>query len=163
MTAQEMGNEFCEQNQLSASACSWQAWAFGGAPDLLAQLVLAGVKTATASAAPLYQLENEPFPQEGEYSVILDSAGEAVCIIQTTCVYTVPFCQGSPEHAFKEGEEDRSLESWQKIHRDFFSNVMAEAGLSFSETMPVVCEEFRLVHPPVPCDSRLSRILQFSL
>ena len=40
----------------------YEAWAFGGDPDKLAALVLDGVKTATASAYPMYALEKEPLP-----------------------------------------------------------------------------------------------------
>ena len=36
-----------------------------------------GVKTATASAYPMYALEKEPLPEAGEYSVILDSREQA--------------------------------------------------------------------------------------
>lgn len=127
----------------------YEAWAFGGDPDTLAELTRTGVKTATASAGPLYELENEPLPQAGEYSVILDSREEAVCIIRTTRVYTVPFDQVSEEQAYREGEGDRSLEYWRRVHEDFFRAELAEAGLEFSPTMPVVCEEFEVVWPPV--------------
>ena len=68
----------------------YEAWAFGGDPDGLAELARTGVKSATSSAEPLYELEGEPLPAPGEFSVILDGRGEAVCVIRTTRVYTVP-------------------------------------------------------------------------
>ena len=71
----------------------YEVWAFGGDPDKLAALVKSGVKTATCSAYDLYLAEGEPIPQEGEYSVILDSSGEAVCIVKTTKVYVTEFHQ----------------------------------------------------------------------
>ena len=123
----------------------YEAWAYGGDPDGLAELTRAGVKTATASAGPLYELEGEPLPETGEHSVILDSRDEAVCVIRTTRVYTVPFDQVSAEQAWREGEGDRSLAYWQKVHEDFFRKELSEAGLEFSPEMPVVCEEFELV------------------
>lgn len=126
----------------------YEAWAYGGASDLLAELTLTGVKTATSSARPLYELEGEALPQAGaEYSVILDSRDQAVCVIRTTRVYTTPFSQVSAEHAYKEGEGDRSLAYWQRIHEDFFRAELEEAGLEFSLDMPVVCEEFQVVYP----------------
>ena len=134
------------------------AWAFGGAPDELAALVRSGVKTATASAYPLYALEGEPLPQPGGLSVILDGQGEAVCAIRTTRVYTVPFDQVSARHAFLEGEGDRSLTHWRQVHRAFFSREMEEAGLSFTEDMPVVCEEFERVYPPADAEAPIPRI-----
>ena len=125
----------------------YEAWAYGDDPDKLAELTRAGIKTATASAGPLYELEDEPLPEAGEYNVILDSRDEAVCVTRTTRVYTVPFCEVTAEHAYKEGEGDRSLAYWRQVHEDFFRTELAEAGLEFSPDMPVVCEEFEVVYP----------------
>ena len=99
------------------------AWAFGSSADELADLVLRGEKTATASAYELYKLENEPLPQVGTFDVILDS------------------------RAFKEGEADKSLAYWQQVHEAFFTECLAEAGLEFSQETGVVLEEFRKVYP----------------
>lgn len=125
----------------------WEAWGFGDDPDELGALVLAGKKTGTASALPLYELEGEPLPKAGEYSVILDGGDNALCVIRTLRVYVVPFCEVSPAHAAKEGEGDLSLDYWREVHRDFFERELAAAGLTFSEQMPVVCEEFEVVYP----------------
>ena len=125
----------------------YEPWAYGAKPDELARLTRDGIKTATASAGPLYELEGEPLPQAGEYSVILDSRDEAVCVIRTTRVYTVPFDQVSEEQAYREGEGDRTLAYWRRVHERFFRNELSEAGLEFSPSMPVVCEEFEEVYP----------------
>ncbi len=61
----------------------------------------------------------------GDYSVILNSSGEAVCIIKTLKVYVTSFNQVSDEHAFKEGEGDRSLEYWRMVHVSFLKNELA--------------------------------------
>lgn len=127
----------------------YEAWAYGGDPDLLAELTCSGLKTATSSAGALYGLELEPPPQVGEYSVVLDGQGEAVCVIRTTQVFVVPFSQVTAEHARKEGEGDRSLAYWRQVHEDFFRGELEEVGLEFSPEMQVVCEEFEVVWPPV--------------
>ncbi len=54
------------------------------------------------------------------------------------------FCDVGREHAYNEGEGDRSLEYWRKVHRDFFKRELEEHGLSFDENMLVVCETFVL-------------------
>ena len=123
------------------------AWAFGALADELAELVLRGEKTATASTYELYKLENEPLPQVGSFDVILDSQDKAVCIIEITKVSVVPFNDVSAEHAFKEGEGDKSLAYWQQVHQEFFTECLAEAGLEFSQETGVVLEEFRKVYP----------------
>ena len=140
MTAQEMWNA-------SGLAGEYDAWAFGDDPDTLAKLVRTGVKTATASAYPLYEPEGEDLPKAGEYSVILDTKDEAVCIICTTKVYVTPYRAVTAEQAYKEGEGDHSLAYWRRVHEAFFSREMAEAGLTFTEDMGVVCEEFEVVYP----------------
>ena len=127
----------------------YEAWAYGDQPDLLAELTRTGVKTATSSAAVWYETGDEPMPKAGEYSVILDSHDRAVCVIRTTRVYTAPFCEVTARHAYREGEGDRSLAYWRQVHEAFFRAELAEAGLEFFPEMPVVCEEFETVYPPV--------------
>lgn len=146
MNAEQMWDKFVSKSQIEGM--EYQSWAFGAAPDELAELVLRGIKTGTASAYPLYEAENEALPKAGNYSVILDSKDEAVCIIKTTKVTIVPFREVSEEHARKEGEGDGSLEYWRKVHVEFFRKEMSETGKLFHEDMPVVCEEFELVYRP---------------
>jgi len=146
MKAWEMWNLFTKKGKMEGE--NYEAWAFGEDPDGLAKLVLLGIKTGTASAWPIYEMKMEPFPREGGYSVILNEDGEAVCVIQTTKVYVVPFDQVTEEHARKEGEGDKSLEYWREIHRNFFTKELKEAGLNFNEEMKVVCEEFEVVYRP---------------
>lgn len=124
----------------------WDAWAFGDDADTLAQLVAQGVKTATSSAHALYALEEEALPQAGQYSVILDSREEAVCILRIDRVYVERFDRISADHAFREGEGDRSLAYWRKVHEAFFRRELAQAGLEFTPDMQVVCEEFTCVY-----------------
>lgn len=125
---------------------TYEAWPFGEAPDKLADLVAQGIKTATCSAYDLYQISDEPLPKEGDYSVILNSREEAVCIIKTIKVYVTEFNKVSEEHAFKEGEGDRSLEYWRQVHVNFLTNELAAVRKTFDESTKVVCEEFEVVY-----------------
>ena len=123
------------------------AWAFGVEADYLAELVLMGQKTATSSAFDLYAVGNEPLPKENELSVILDSKENAICIIETTKVEVIPFKEVSEDHAYKEGEGDKSLAYWRQVHEEVFTEWMSEAGLTFTPDSKVVLEEFRKVYP----------------
>ena len=146
MNEKEMWNLYI--NNSSVENKSYDAWSFGGGPSManeLATLVLNGVKIATASAYQLYELENSPLPPIGGLNIILDSDNNAICITETTKVYTCPFLEVSEEHAFKEGEGDKSLSYWRKVHRDFFSREFRAYGLNFDERMLVVCEEFKVI------------------
>ena len=145
MTPQEMWNKYKQINPSIGDEID--AWAFGVDADFLADLVLKGEKTATASAYDLYALEDEPLPQEGTFDVILDSQNQAVCIVEITRVSVEPFSQVSAQHAYKEGEGDKSLTYWRQVHEDFFTDCLGEAGLIFTPESKVVLEEFRKVYP----------------
>jgi uncharacterized protein YhfF len=142
--AKEMWDLFKKEKHINHD--NYQAWSFGVEKDILSLLVEKGFKTGTASAHIFYEIEKEPLPQIDEYSVILDSKEEAVCIIRTTKVYVTPFNKVSADHAFKEGEGDRSLEYWRKVHKDFFCDELKTINLDFSEDMKVVCEEFEVLY-----------------
>lgn len=145
MTPQEMWKAYKQINPSIGDEID--AWAFGVEADLLADLVLRGKKTATASAYDLYALEDEPLPREGTFDVILDSQDQAICIVEITKVSVQPFNQVSDDHAFKEGEGDKSLVYWRQVHEDFFTECLREAGLNFTPNSKVVLEEFRKVYP----------------
>ena len=143
-----MWKQFSEENHMDAH---YDAWAFcggGEVGDRLAGLVMKGIKTATASAYISYQTENEDIPKAGSYSVILLDNNEAVCIIQTTDVSLVPFNQVSAEHAYLEGEGDRDLAYWRRVHKTAFTPDYQEAGKEFDENGLVVLERFQIVHRP---------------
>ena len=145
MKPQEMWNAYKQINPSIGDEID--AWAFGVEADLLADLVLKGEKTATASAYDLYAVDNDPLPQEGTFDVILDSQDQAVCIFEVTKVSVQPFHQVSADHAYKEGEGDKSLAYWRQVHEEVFTEWMSEAGLTFTPDSKVVLEEFRKVYP----------------
>lgn len=138
MTAEELWKQ-------SGLTGNYDVWSFGEAPDKLVKLVVQGIKTATCSAYDLYQINHERLPQSGDYSVILNSHEEAMCIIRTLNVSITEFNKVSEEHAFKEGEGDRSLEYWRMVHESFLTNELASVHKSFDENTKVVCEEFEVV------------------
>ena len=140
MTAEEMWRQ-------SGFSGEYEAWAFGGNPDKLADLVLKGEKTATCSALCFYEMDNDPIPAQGDFSVILDSKDEAVCIIKTTKVFLSAFDQVTASHALKEGEGDKSLDYWRKVHEEFFTDELKEINMKFDRNMSLVCEEFEVVWP----------------
>ena len=63
MTPQEMWNAYKKINPSIGDEID--AWAFGVEADLLADLILKGEKTATASAYDLYALETNLFRKKG--------------------------------------------------------------------------------------------------
>lgn len=143
MNAEEIWNEYRRINNNIND--EYESFAFGDNADLLADLVLKGEKTATSSAYELYESEDESLPESGRYDIILDSKNRAICIIQITNIYITEFDKITASHAFKEGEGDKSLAYWHKIHKEFFTKCLNEAGIKFNKNMKVVCEEFKVV------------------
>ena len=129
---------------------AYEAWSFGDSPemaDVLGSLVLEGTKTATASLVWVYEMEGEPLPQVGDYSIILDGQGKPLCIIRTTNVSIRPFDEVNEEQAYLEGEGDRSLAFWRKVHWRFFSRECKTLNCEPSQKMPILCEHFQRVFP----------------
>jgi len=124
------------------------AWSFGASPeqaDELLALVLNGTKTATAGALWDFETDDEPLPEPGTLSIILDGREHPRALIECTAVEVVPFDQVDEEHARLEGEGDLSLEHWREVHERFFTAV-ATHDRGFQQDMPVVCERFRVVY-----------------
>ncbi len=114
------------------------AWAFGGSPDELAELVLAGKKTATCSLLSVYKDGKVPVP--GTYSVLLNSKGKPQCVIYLRETFVKKFSEIDEKHAWEEGEGDRSLSHWREVHLKFFS-----AYEGFTEESEILCEKFEVV------------------
>ncbi len=114
----------------------------------LAKLVKTGIKRATSSLYLLYNLENdeENIPKLGDLSIITDYDGNPCAIIENTLVELVPFNEVTEEFAHKEGEGDKSLNYWKRVHKDFFSKELQEFGIDFDESMLVVLEYFEVIY-----------------
>ena len=124
------------------------AWAFGATPDeadALLALVLSGDKTATAGALWDYEAEAEDLPEPGALAIVTDGRGIPHALIATTRVDVVPFDEVTAEHAFLEGEGDRSLATWRQVHEKFFTdNAVHDRG--FRSDMPVVLQRFTVLY-----------------
>ena len=146
MTAKELWHEFCVSKGI-AEDTPYGAWAFcGGGPtgDELAALVLKGIKFGTASALDDYIYEDalDELPKVGDYSVILLDNNEAVCVIRDYDVYTRPFGEVSHFHGYSEGEDERTLDAWRRIHTEAFGPDLKEIGYPLTNASKIVCEKF---------------------
>lgn len=113
--------------------------------DELAELVLRGIKRATASLLWSFEAAAKALPRVGDLSVVTDWSGEALCVIETVGVDIVPFAEVNAEFAATEGEGDGSLAYWQRVHTAYFARVCEHIGRAPSAAMPVVCERFQLI------------------
>ena len=145
--AQCYWNRFLAENKLDPNTLRYETMHFGMTEVLansLLALVLSGQKKATASSVWAYEVEGQPLPQVGDFSIVTDWAGNPRCIIKTTNIVIMPFKEMTFDICKKEGE-DKTLASWQKGHRKFFSMEAQEHGYEFSEDMPIIFEDFEIV------------------
>lgn len=112
-----------------------------------ARLVNMGKKTATCSLKQGWDIDNEPLPQVGALTVVLDWQENPVCVIKTTDVSICPFNEVSREFAEAEGEGDGTYEWWRQAHIEFFTQYAQSVGAIFNEASPLVLERFKKVFP----------------
>lgn len=131
-------------------ATDYQVWFFGNSEQQareLAELVIAGTKTATASVVEFNDQHPEVAPISDGFSVVTDFFGEPMCVIQTTEIRHLPFREVDAAFAYDEGEGDRTLEDWRQGHWAYFSREGIDSGYSFDERTLICCERFRLIFP----------------
>ena len=141
--------EFCEANPNVSTDETYQTWYFSNSPSTaaeLADLVIAGKKTATASLVSVNELQPEVTPIEGGYSVVTDFLGAPKCVIRTEEVRLVAFDEVDERFAHDEGEGDQTLEFWRDVHDKYFSREAAQLGIDFGPRSLICCERFRLLY-----------------
>lgn len=106
-----------------------------------------GTKRASCSLKQGYDIEQEPLPQVGRITVVLNWQQEPVCIIRLTEVSIYPFDQVTEEFARSEGEGDLSYEWWRDAHIKFFTQYAGEIGAKFDLQSELVLERFEKVYP----------------
>ena len=127
-----------------------EAWYFGDSAKMaveLGELVQQGIKIATCSLLWEYEYDGDPIPRADELSIIIDYDWNPLCIIETTEVEIKPYNEVDAQFAYDEGEGDRSLQYWRDAHWRFFSRSCQRIGREISETMPLICERFRVIYP----------------
>ena len=142
---------------------SWQArserlpvahFAFPGPlRDRLVAAVLDGSKASTTGLAREYELEQEPLPQVGDRSVLVDSDARPVAVLEVTGVRLAPLADVDLQHALDEGEGHRTVAQWRGDHEHFWHSPQMRASLgdpdfTVDDTTLVVLERFRVVTRP---------------
>ncbi|MBQ7874711.1 MAG: ASCH domain-containing protein [Oscillospiraceae bacterium] len=149
LTPEEFWEAFCDHNMdLNRDELYYDVWQFLDGKrgcDRLASLCLAGIKTATSSIYETFELDGMKVPEEGDYSIILDSEEVPLFIIKDTKVEIKKFSEIDAEFAEKEAEGDQTLEGWRKIHAKEFENKCGEYGIGFNDDTLILCEEFEVV------------------
>jgi uncharacterized protein YhfF len=142
--------DFCAENPDVNPNEPYQVWFFGNSQKMareLAELVISGTKRATASLVEFNEKHPEVAPVNAGFSVVTDSEGVPLCVIQTTEIRHLPFDEVDAQFAFDEGEGDQTLEDWREGHQRYFTKEAAEFNLEFNEKSLIACERFKLLYP----------------
>ena len=93
--------------------------------DDCAELVVKGIKQATATSLWWFKKNNVSLPRVGNKYIVTNWVGNPRAIIETIKVQQVPFNKITPEFAEIEGEGDKSLNYWIKVHEAYYKREMA--------------------------------------
>lgn len=111
-----------------------------------AELLVQVIKQATATSLWWYEKNNENLPKEGDQYIITDWDGNPKAVIETTKIVPTPYNEITVEFARIEGEGDKSLEYWQRVHTAYYSREMEPYGEEFKENMTIICEHFKTIY-----------------
>lgn len=148
--ADKFWRTFCSATGKVDPGEPYQVWFFGNTREMaleLAELVIAGKKTATASLVAVNEIKPDEAPIPDGYSVVTDFDGVPMCVVQTTEIRHLPFEDVDAQFAADEGEGDQTLEYWRDVHWSYYSSEAAELGIEFNERSMVCCERFILLYP----------------
>jgi uncharacterized protein YhfF len=126
------------------------AFGMGDSPELrqeLLDLVLEGKKRASTTLVREMEVEGWPEPREGEYNILLDGEGRPAAVIVTVSARQTRFSEVDEEHAYWEGEMERTLESYRREHTNYYKRRGEALGFEFSDDMEVILERFEVVYP----------------
>ncbi len=122
---------FCD-NEKDANAC--------------AELVVKGIKQATATSLWWFKKYKRPLPKIGDQAIITNWHGTPKAIIQTTKITLTPYHKITQDFAETEGEGDKSLAYWRSVHKAYYKREMEPYGDKFHKNMIIVCEHFKTIY-----------------
>lgn len=103
---------------------------------------------ATTSLADEYSTSDTTLPAPGQRSVVVDSAGRRVAIIEVTSVRVLALGEVDLAHARADAGAGSTLAHWRTVHEDYWRDADAdEPGVAASrdDATRVVLERFVVV------------------
>lgn len=148
MTAEEFWKKYLKETGKPENTPFSGELSFGEDPEESSFLILQIMqekKTVFSSSYYSFEIDRVSLPKKGNVYVITDWQDTPYAIIETIDVTTLPFNCVPWSLAKKEGEAD-TMKEWQELKSEFFEYDADVMGYNFSQTMPVVFEEFKVVY-----------------
>jgi uncharacterized protein YhfF len=119
--------------------------------DQLVAAILSGTKTSTFDLVLEYEREDEPLPEVGQQSAVVDSDDRRVAVIELTEVRVVRLADADLQQAIDEGEGFESLAQWRAAHEIFWHSAqmresLGDPGFTVNDDTLLLALRFRLVH-----------------
>jgi uncharacterized protein YhfF len=133
-----------ERDQIYLEASSWGNSA--ELADRIARLITSGIKTTTSSLLWSQQKHQWVLEKPGDKSVVLDSKGNPVCIVEIQEVFVRPFDQVDAEFVYNYGEGDRTIDFWHKNMWEYYQEECQELGKNAEKDMPMICQVFKVIY-----------------
>ena len=111
-----------------------------------AKLVVKKIKQATAPSLWSFEINNEKLPRKGDLNIITNWNKVPQAIILTTKIELIKFSEITAKFAQREGEGDKSLAYWKKVHKAYYEREMQGHKEEFSKDMIIVCQYFDTIY-----------------
>ena len=111
-----------------------------------AKLVVKNIKQATAPSLWSFEINNEKLPRKRDLNIITNWNKVPQAIILTTKIELIKFSEITAKFAQKEGEGDKSLAYWRKVHKSYYKREMQGYKEGFSQDMIIVCQYFKTIY-----------------
>lgn len=115
------------------------------AMDACAARVLSGDKRATTGLLAAYAFDGDNLPVVGDRSILRDGSDRDIAILEVERVEIRRYCDVDQAYATIEGEGDKSLAHWRRVHWDYLASECARVGVPLVPAVEVVLEYFKVV------------------
>lgn len=125
---------------------------FGGSAamaNVIVPLILTGQKTGTFALASEFESDPAAAPQVGDDYVVTWFEGPPALLYRVTEVQRVPFEGIDHGHVQVEGPNARNVETWRRIHWEYWGGMLRRQGREPSMTMPVIFHRFEVLYPRI--------------
>ena len=114
--------------------------------DELLGLIRSGRKRAGTGLLWAYQHDGQHMARTGDIEIVVDHLHAPALVTRVVSSDVMAFNCVTAEYAALEGEGDSSLTYWRQAHWHFFGRECKRIGREPTESMPVICTVFEVLH-----------------